>query len=179
MMLPMTIPDRLTPEHPVGGRGWLSAGWQRAVGLWGSPVLTMLLRLVPAVLVIVAVVVAWRSSDSHKLPWALILVLAAIVVGGNFVIVRYGEMSAERTIGLLIFVVVGSLLWYALPNSVLIVLPFWAVRAAVRYHRPGPGETLVVLLGIPGASLPFYAASHSVSAAIGIAVSVVALLLAS
>jgi signal transduction histidine kinase len=139
----------------------------------------MLLRLVPAVLVIVAVVVAWRSSDSHKLPWALILVLAAIVVGGNFVIVRYGEMSAERTIGLLIFVVVGSLLWYALPNSVLIVLPFWAVRAAVRYHRPGPGETLVVLLGIPGASLPFYAASHSVSAAIGIAVSVVALLLAS
>ncbi|MEV6417286.1 histidine kinase [Kribbella sp. NPDC051718] len=174
----MAIPNRSTPERSVGVRGSVSAGWQRVVDLWGSPGLTRLLRLVPAVLVIVAVTVAWDSPEDRKLPWALILALAAVVVIGNLVIIGYGEKSSERTIGLLVFVVVGSLLWYALPNSVLIVLPFWAVRAAVRYHRPGRGETVVVVLGILGASLPLLA-TGPVSGAIGIAVGVVALLLAS
>ncbi|GAA3599153.1 sensor histidine kinase [Kribbella ginsengisoli] len=157
----------------------LSAGRQAAVDIWRSPGFTTLLRLVPAVLVIVAVTVAWDSPEDRKLPWALILVLAAIIVVGAFVIIRFDERSTERTAGLLVFVVVGSLLWYALPNSVLIVLPFWAVRAAVRYHRPGRGETVVILLGIAGASLPSFAATGSLSGAIGIAVGVIALLLAS
>ncbi|MFI5709295.1 sensor histidine kinase [Kribbella sp. NPDC051620] len=175
----MTIPDRSTPERPVGVQGLPSATWQRVVDLWGSPGLATLLRLVPAVLVVVTVPLAWGSPETRKLPLALILVLAAIIVGGNLMIIRYGEKSTERTAGLLVFVVVGSLLWYALPNSALIVLPFWAVRAAVRYHRPGRGEALVILLGILGASLPVLAASGSPSGAIGIAIGVIALLLAS
>lgn len=179
MMLPMTTPDRPALERPTGVRGRLSAGWQRVVELWTSPGLATLLRLVPAVLVTATLIVAARSPEPHKLPWALILVLSAIVVVGNFVIIRYAEASTERTVGLLVFVLVGSLLWYALPNSALIVLPFWAVRAAVRYHRPGRGETLVILLGILGASLPALAATGSASGAIGIAIGVVALLLAS
>jgi signal transduction histidine kinase len=181
MMLPMTDTPRPSPapRRRVAEAGRLSGGWQRVVALWGSPALTTLLRLVPAVLVVAAIVVAWGSPDSQKLPWALILLLGAIVVGGNFVIIWYGETSPERTVGLLVFVVVGSLLWYALPNSVLVVLPFWAVRAAVRYHRPGRGEIVVVVLGIFGASLPILAFGGSVSAAVGTAVSVIALLLAS
>ncbi|WP_328320739.1 histidine kinase [Kribbella sp. NBC_00382] len=175
----MTNPDQPTPERLTGGRGLLAAGWRRVVEFWASPGLATLLRLVPAVLVIATLVVASRSPEAHKLPWTLILVLAAIVVIGNFVVIRYAEVSSERTIGLLVFVLVGSLLWYALPNSPLIVLPFWAVRAAVRYHRPGRGETLVILLGILGASLPAFAATGSASGAVGIAIGVVALLLAS
>jgi signal transduction histidine kinase len=179
MMLPMTKPDRSAPDRLTGGRGLLSAGRRRVVELWASPGLAKLLRLVPAVLVTATLVVASRSPQQHKLPSALILVLSAIVVIGNFVIMRYTEASTARSIGLLVFVLVGSLLWYALPNSALIVLPFWAVRAAVRYHRPGRGETLVILLGILGASLPVLAATGSPSGAIGIAIGVVALLLAS
>lgn len=152
---------------------------RRVAALWSSPPLTAILRLVPTVLVVATLILSRDDRNPEQLPSALILLLAAMVVVSNVIIFRYGDASRPRTVALLVFVVAGSLLWYALPQSVLAVLPFWAVRAAVRYHLPGRAETVVVVLGILGASVPTLLTTGSVSSSIGVAVGVIALLLAS
>jgi signal transduction histidine kinase len=152
----------------------------QVIALWNSPVPGTVLRLVPTCLVAATLVVTATSQDRQRLPFPLILLLAAMAVAGNLSLVRlrYGEALGGHTVGLLLFVVAGSLLYFALPDSVLVVLPFWAARAAVRYHLPGRAEILVVLLSIAGASLPILKTSGSPGAAIGTAVGVVALVLA-
>ena len=145
-----------------------------------SPVPGLLLRAVPGLLVIASVLTA--PGHQHRLSLPLIVVLGAVVVVSNiFLLVpRYGEPLARRaSIALLVFVIAGSVLWYALPQSVLIVLPFWAPRAAVRYHQAGRTELAVVTLGVLGASIPMYVNTHSVPAVVGTALGVIALVLAS
>ena len=162
--------------------GWLKQAWHRLVAFWNSPVPVTVLRLVPTGLVIATLILTAGSPDRRQLPLLIILLLAAIVVLGNLAMLplRYGEpLGRRRAIGLLSFVLAGSLLWFALPDSVLVVLPFWAVRTAVRYRMPGPVEILVVLLGIVGASLPILLNHGSPGGAVGTAVGAVALLLAS
>ncbi|NEA31384.1 histidine kinase [Streptomyces sp. SID13031] len=160
-------------------RGWGAEAWRRVAMLWSSSLATTALRLAPTILVVATLIISRGAADPERLPLPLVLLLAAMVVASNVLILRYGEKSPVRTAALLVFVVAGSVLWYALPESVLAVLPFWAVRAAVRYHLPGRAEVLVVVLGILGASVPLLLVTGSVSSAIGIAVGVIAILLAS
>lgn len=137
------------------------------------------LRAVPGLITIVTVVFAIRHHDQHRLPYPVILALALVVVVSNVSLFRlqYGEPLGRASYGLLAFALAGSLLWYALPNSVLIILPFWVTRAAVRYHRARPLEWVVVGIGIVGASVPLYLTTQSVPAAVGAAFGVNALTL--
>ena len=147
-----------------------------------SPVPGMLLRSAPGVLVIVTLLLMGSSEQERRFPYPLILALSFLVVLGNLSMLnlRYGEPVSRRAVGLLaVFAVAGALLWFALPESVLIVLPFLAARAAVRYRLPGPWERIVVVLGILGASVPIYLRTHSVLGALGTAFGVTALVLAS
>jgi len=141
--------------------------------------LVVLLRLVPTILVLGSILHTATSSVRTRLPFPLILLLSAIVVLGNLALLRYDEPSRARTAGLLVFVIAGSLLWFALPNGVLAILPFWAARVAVRYHLPGRAEILVVLLSIVGVALPILVLTDSIASAVGTAFGVVALVLAS
>ena len=146
----------------------------------GSPVPGLLLRALPGLLVIVSVLTV--SSHQHRLPVPVVVVLGVVVVLSNVFLLapRYGERLPRRTsIALLVFVIAGSLLWYALPESVLIVLPFWASRVAVRYHQAGRNEWVVVALAVLGASVPVYVSTRSVPGAAGTALGVTALILAS
>ncbi|HET6986738.1 MAG TPA: histidine kinase [Kribbella sp.] len=145
-----------------------------------SPLPGILLRSAPGVLVIATLLLS-GSEDQRRFSFPVLVVLGAVVVLGNISLLRlqYGEPLRRATIGLLVFTVAGALLWYALPQSVFIVLPFWAARAAVRYHLPGRLELVVVLLGILGASVPIYINTHSLAAAVGTAFGVTALVLAS
>jgi signal transduction histidine kinase len=146
----------------------------------GSPVPGLLLRTLPGLLVIFSVLTV--SSHRHRLPVPVVVVLGTVVVLSNVFLLspRYGEPLARRTsIALLVFVIAGSLLWYALPESALIVLPFWAARVAVRYHQAGRTEVVVVALGVLGASVPVYVSTRSLPGALGTALGVTALVLAS
>jgi signal transduction histidine kinase len=141
----------------------------------------ILLRSAPGVLVIATLFLMAGREDQRRLPLGVLIALGALVVLGNITLLRlrYGEPLRRATIGLLVFTVAGAVLWFALPQSVFIVLPFWAARVAVRYHLPGRLELVVVLLGILGASVPIYINTHSLAAAIGTAFGVTALVLAS
>jgi signal transduction histidine kinase len=141
----------------------------------------LLIRAIPGVLTIGTLVFAGGVPDPHRLPYPVILVLALLVVISNFSLfgLRYGEPLGNATYGLLVFAVAGSLLWFALPQSPLILLPFWVSRAAVRYHRAGPREIAVVVIGVVGASVPLYITTGSVAGAVGPAFGLVALVLAS
>ncbi|MFI5728948.1 sensor histidine kinase [Kribbella sp. NPDC051587] len=136
------------------------------------------LRALPSVLV--AFTVATDHGD-HRLPFPLIVALAAIVVISNgwLVLLRDGEPIGRSVYALLAFALAGSLLWFALPGSALIALPYWVARVAVRYHRPGPVEWVVVGIATVGATVPFYLASHSVGVAFGVIFGMAALVLAS
>ncbi|TDD46242.1 sensor histidine kinase [Kribbella antibiotica] len=79
---------------------------------------------------------------------------------------------------MLVFAGAGSLLWYALPDSVLVVLPYWVSRAALRYHKAGPLEIAVIVVATLGVSVPFYLATHSLTTAFGSALGMLALSLA-
>jgi signal transduction histidine kinase len=152
--------------------------WDRAKAL---PLPGILLRSAPGVLVIAALLPTAARADERRFPLPVLLVLAVLVVLGNLTLLRlqYGEPLRRATLGLLVFTVAGGLLWFALPQSLFIVLPFWAARVAVRYRPPGRLQLVVVLLGILGASVPIYLNTHSVAGAVGTAVGVTALVLAS
>jgi signal transduction histidine kinase len=139
----------------------------------------LLLRAVPGVLVIATVILAAGRPDEHRLPYPVIVLLGVIVVISNISLfgLEHGEPVGKASIGLLCFALAGSMLWFALPQSVLILLPFWVTRAAVRYHRAGPAEIAVVVIGVLGASVPLYFTSGSVLSALGTAFGVTALVL--
>ncbi|MET7279753.1 histidine kinase [Kribbella sp. NPDC005582] len=141
----------------------------------------LFLRALPSLLVVFTVVTSYGGSDVRRLPDPVIVALAVIVVISNgwLVVLRDGEPLGRAVIALLVFAVAGSLLWFALPGSALIALPYWVTRIAVRYHRPGPAEWVAVGIGTLGASVPFYLGTHSVGAVLGVVFSVVALVLAS
>ena len=146
-----------------------------------SSVPGLLLRAVPSVLTIISVAVAAGKHHQHRLPYAVIVALGVIVVVSNVSLfwLRYGEPLGRAGYGLLVFAIAGSLLWYALPGSAMIVAPFWVTRAAVRYYRPTPIAWVVVAVGILGASVPLYVTTGKGTAALGTAFGVVALTLAS
>jgi signal transduction histidine kinase len=141
----------------------------------------LLLRSFPAVLTIFSLIVAAGHPDQRRLPYPLIIVLGVIVVVSNLSLLplRHGERLGKATYGLLAFVTAGSLLWYALPQSALIILPFWVSRAAVRYHRPGRLEYAVIVIAMIGVAGPLYVTSRSVTGALGAAFGITALTLAS
>jgi signal transduction histidine kinase len=155
------------------------ARWERVVALWGSPIPARVLRLIPSGLVIATLVIGAVSHDPVRLPYPLVLLLAAVVVVSNFSLLsfRSTDHSRLRLAGVIAFMAGGSALWYALPQSVLIILPFWGVRVAVRYRLGGRFEYALILLGIAGASVPTLLVSGSPASAIGVAVGVVALVL--
>jgi signal transduction histidine kinase len=146
-----------------------------------SSVPGLLLRAVPGVLTIISVVVAAGHHNEQRLPYPLIVALGVIVVVSNVSLfgLRYGEPLARAGYGLLVFAIAGSVLWYALPGSALIVLPFWVTRSAIRYYRPSTIAWVIVAVGILGASVPQYVTTRSGTAALGTAFGVVALTLAS
>ncbi len=149
------------------------------MALWGSPILARALRLIPSGLVIATLVIGAASDDPVRLPYPLVLLLSAVVVVSNLSLlaVRSTEHARWRLAGLTAFIICGSLLWYALPQSVLIVLPFWGVRAAVRFRLGGRFELVLILLGIAGASVPILLRTGSLASAIGIGIGMVALVL--
>lgn len=145
-----------------------------------SSVPGLLLRAVPGILTIVTVVFAARNYDRHRLPYLVIVALGVIVVVSNISLfwLRYGEPPGWAAYGLLVFAIAGSLLWYAVPQSVMLFVPFWVSRMAVRYYRAGPVEWIVVTVAILGASLPLFLTTRSAPGAIGAGFGVVALTLA-
>lgn len=153
---------------------WTLAGRVREMSVPG-----LLLRMVPAVVTVVTVTFAARRHDEHRLPYAVILALGVVVVVSNVstIWLRYGEPLGRVGYGLLVFGVAGSVLWYALPGSAMIIAPFWVTRSAVRYCRPTPMAWVIVGVGIVGASLPLYATTGSPGGALGAALGVVALAL--
>ncbi|MFF0344592.1 sensor histidine kinase [Kribbella sp. NPDC004875] len=155
--------------------------WTLADRAPDSSVPGLLLRAVPSVLTIISVVVAARNHDEHRFPYAVIVALGVIVVVSNIstLWLRYGEPLGRAGYGLLVFAIAGSLLWYALPGSVMIVAPFWVTRSAVRYYKPGRLAWVIVGIGVLGASLPLYATSRSWTVAFGAAFGVIALTFAS
>lgn len=150
-------------------------GWVR-----DASVPSLALRSLPSVLTIGSVVYAAGRPDQQRMPYPVIVALAVIVVVSNVSLfgLRYGEPPGKLTYGLLTFAVAGSLLWFALPQSPLIVLPFWVGRAAVRFHRPGRLEYAAVAVAVVGASVPLYLTTHSAAGALGSAFGVIALALA-
>ncbi|WP_371407867.1 histidine kinase [Kribbella sp. NBC_00662] len=146
-----------------------------------SSVPGLLLRAVPSVLTVISVVFGARNHDQHRLPYGIIVALGVIVVVSNVSMfwLRYGEPLGRAGYGLLVFAIAGSLLWYALPGSAMIVAPFWVTRSAVRYYRPTPIAWVIVVVGILGASVPLYITTRTGTAALGTAFGVVALTLAS
>ncbi|GAA2815797.1 sensor histidine kinase [Kribbella solani] len=155
--------------------------WTLADQVRGNSVPGLLLRALPSVLTVISVVIGARPGSERRLPYALILVVAGIVVVSNISLfwLRYGDPLGRAGYGLLVFALAGSLLWYALPGSAMIVAPFWATRAAVRYYRPTPLAWVIVGAGMLGASLPLYATTRSEAAALGSAFGVLALTLSS
>jgi signal transduction histidine kinase len=145
-----------------------------------SSVPGLLLRAVPTVLTILSVVFAARDHNEHRLPYPAIVALGVIVVVSNVSLYsqRYGEPLGRAGYGLLVFGVAGSVLWYALPASPMIIAPFWVTRSAVRYYRPTPLAWVIVAVGIVGASVPLYLTTRSGPGALGAAFGVVALTLA-
>ncbi|MFK4088063.1 sensor histidine kinase [Kribbella sp. NPDC020789] len=141
----------------------------------------MFLRALPSVLVVFTVITSHGGGETHRLPFPVVVGLAVIVVISNgwLVVLRDGEPLGRSVIALLVFAVAGSLLWFALPSSALIALPYWVTRIAVRYHRPGPAEWAAVGIGALGAIVPFYLGTHSVGVVFGVGFSVAALVLAS
>jgi signal transduction histidine kinase len=141
----------------------------------------LLLRSIPTFLTIITLVLVAGNDAPRRLPYSVLLVLGLIVVLSNVSLfpLEYGEPLGKTTYGLLTFAVAGSVLWWALPGSVLIVLPFWVTRAAVRYHRPGWLEYVVIGVGVVGASVPIYVNTRSFAGAVGSAFGVAALTLAS
>ncbi|MFC6155431.1 sensor histidine kinase [Kribbella jiaozuonensis] len=145
-----------------------------------SSVPGLLLRAVPTVLTILSVVFAARDHNEHRLPYPVIVALGVIVVISNVSLYgqRYGEPLGRAGYGLLVFGIAGSVLWYALPASPMIIAPFWVSRSAVRYYKPTPLAWVIVGVGILGASVPLYVTTRSGPGAIGAAFGVVALTLA-
>jgi signal transduction histidine kinase len=145
-----------------------------------SSVPGLLLRAVPTVLTILSVVFAARDHNEHRLPYPAIVALGVIVVVSNVSLYsqRHGEPLGRAGYGLLVFGVAGSVLWYALPASPMIIAPFWVTRSAVRYYRPTPLAWVIVGVGILGASVPLYVTTRSGPGALGAAFGVVALTLA-
>ncbi|GAA1116164.1 histidine kinase [Kribbella jejuensis] len=154
--------------------------WTLSGQVRDSSVPGLLLRAVPGLITILSVVVAARGHDVQRLPYWAVVVLGVMVVLGNFSLfgLRYGAPPGRAGYGLLLFTAAGCALWYALPASAMIVIPFWASRAAVRYFRAQPVEWMVVAISIAGASVPLYVTTRSVPAALGAAFGVVALTLA-
>ncbi|MEV4263785.1 histidine kinase [Kribbella sp. NPDC049584] len=146
-----------------------------------SSVPGLLLRAIPSVVTILSVVLAARHPDEHRLPYPVIVALGVIVVISNFSLYlqRFGEPLGRAGYGLLVFAVAGSVLWYALPASPMIIAPFWVTRSAVRFYRPTPLAWVIVAIGILGASVPVYVTTRSGPAVVGVAFGVVALTLAS
>jgi len=144
-----------------------------------SSVPGLLLRAVPGVLTIITVVFAVRRQHEHRLPFPMVVVLGVIVVISNVSLfrLRHGEPPGSASYGLLVFAVAGSLLWYALPASPLLLLPFWVTRAAVRYYRAGPLEWVIVAVGVLGASIPLYLTTRSGPGALGVVFGLTALVL--
>jgi len=145
-----------------------------------SPVPGLVLRALPGVLVVISLLTS--SGQRHRLPLPIVVALGVVVVLSNVLLLgpRYGEPLARQTsIALLVFVTAGSILYFALPESVLIVLPYWAARVAVRYHQAGRAELVVVALGLLGAGVPIYINTHSTPAALGAVLGLTALVLAS
>jgi signal transduction histidine kinase len=155
--------------------------WTLAGRLSDSSVAGLLLRAVPSVLTIVTVAFAVPNHHEHRLPYAVIVALGVIVVVSNVSLywLQYGEPLGRAGYGLLVFALAGSVLWYALPGSAMIVAPFWATRSAVRYYRPTRLAWVIVAAGILGVSVPMYVTTRSGTAALGSAFGVVALTLAS
>jgi signal transduction histidine kinase len=141
----------------------------------------LLLRAAPGVITIISVVAAARSDDLQRLPYWAIVVLGVIVVisNGSLFGLRYGESPGPAGYGMLVFTIAGSLLWYALPASAMLVIPFWASRAAVRYFRAGRLEWVVVAVSIVGATVPLYITTHSIPGACGAGFGLLTLTLAS
>ncbi|WP_202872748.1 sensor histidine kinase [Kribbella soli] len=154
---------------------WKPAGLVRENSLPG-----LLLRAVPGVITILSVVVAAQDDQDRRLPYPLIVALGMIVVVSNITLfgLKYGEPPGPAGYGLLVFAIAGSVLWYALPGSAMIIVPFWVSRAAVRYYRAQPLEWIIVAISILGASVPLYLTTHSLPGAFGAAFGVVALTLA-
>ncbi|WP_199238322.1 sensor histidine kinase [Kribbella steppae] len=147
-----------------------------------SPVPGMALRLVPGLIAVIVLLTAGRMPEQRRFPFPVLAALVALVVLSNLFLLRRRPAESMRraaTIALLVFVVAGGLAWFGLPGSALIVLPFWAARVAVRYNLPGRAELAVVVMGIVGASVPIYLNTDSITAAIGTAFGVTALVLAS
>jgi len=146
-----------------------------------SSVPGLLLRAVPSAVTILSVVLAAGDHNEHRLPYPVIVALGVIVVISNFSLYlqRFGEPLGRAGYGLLVFGVAGSMLWYALPASPMIIAPFWVTRSAVRFYRPTPLAWVIVAVGILGASVPVYVTTRSGPAALGVAFGVVALTLAS
>jgi signal transduction histidine kinase len=146
-----------------------------------SPVPGLLLRLLPSVVAILSVASAAWDDKEHRLSYPIIVALGVVVVVSNLSLysLRYGEPLGRAGYGLLVFAVAGSLLWYALPASPMIIAPFWVTRSAVRYYRPTPLAWVIVAAGILGASVPLYVTTRSGPGALGTAFGVVALTLAS
>ena len=159
----------------------LRALWGSVVALWSSRVSARVLRLIPSGLVIATLVIGAASNDPVRLPYPLVLLLAAVVVVSNLSLlaVHSTEHFRWRLAGVVTFIACGSALWYGLPESVLIVLPFWGVRAAVRFRLGGRFEWALILLGIAGASVPILLVTGSWASAAGVAAGVVALVLGS
>ncbi|NUR95596.1 MAG: hypothetical protein HOV67_10085, partial [Kribbellaceae bacterium] len=154
--------------------------WTLSGQVRDSSVPGLLLRAVPGVITILSVVVAAGSHDEQRLPYWAVVVLGVIVVLGNLSLfgLRYGSPPGRAGYGMLAFTIAGCVLWYALPASLMIIIPFWASRAAVRYFRAKPLEWAVVGVSIAGASVPLYVTTRSVPGAFGAAFGVVALTLA-
>ncbi|WP_427896305.1 sensor histidine kinase [Kribbella sp. GL6] len=153
--------------------------WTLSGQVRDSSVPGLLLRAVPGVITIISLVVAARSDD-RRAPYWVALVLGAVVVVGNLSLfpLKYGEPPGVAGYGMLAFTLAGSALWYVLPSSAMLVIPFWAARAAVRYFRAKPLEWVIVGASIVGASVPLYLTTRSVPGACGAAFGVVALTLA-
>ncbi|HWD83204.1 MAG TPA: histidine kinase [Kribbella sp.] len=154
--------------------------WTLSGQVRDSSVPGLLLRALPGVLTIFSVLVAARGHGVQRLPYWAVVVLGVIVVLSNVSLfgLRRGSPPGRAGYGLLVFTVAGCLLWYALPASAMLVIPFWAGRAAVRYFRAQPLEWIIVAVSIVGASVPLYVTTRSVPGAFGAALGVVALTLA-
>ncbi|GAA3090982.1 signal transduction histidine kinase [Kribbella aluminosa] len=154
--------------------------WTLAGQVRDSSVPGLLLRAVPGVITIISVVVAARGKDEQRLPFWAVVVLGVIVVVSNVSLfgLKYGEPPGPAGYGMLVFTAAGCLLWYALPASAMIVIPYWASRGAVRYFRPGRLEWAVVAVSIVGVSVPLYITTRSAPGAFGAAFGLVALTLA-
>ncbi|AHI00280.1 hypothetical protein KALB_6921 [Kutzneria albida DSM 43870] len=142
--------------------------------------LLTLLRLAPSLLVLGTTWPLLRIAEFRFANQGVAMALMVLVVLSNLTLVPLPVRAPAllSSVGLLVFVGSGALLWMITPVGGTVAVLFWAARVAVRYQQPRVVGLVAVGIAIVGAGLPFLVFDNQPVLAAGMGASVLVLVLA-